>query len=300
MILQSGGAANTGGCIEGTSVTITYDVAGTKNPLIISDNKTLRGDGLTGVIIGKGLWIQGNNVIVQNVHITNLNPHLIWGGDAIYLQGASSGATQERVWIDHVKVSLVGRQMMATNAASCKSLTISNSEFDGVTPYSATCDGRHYWVFIIEGSATRINLLNNYIHHTSGRSPKFGGLKGVTTDVVAHAANNYWYSNSGFSFEVQSDAHVLIEGNYFQDTTNPSLHDSTTTGSALVPTSATQALCTQYLGRACVANTLANSSALTGNQDSTAAARMTGVAVYSPTAAKKIALSTINFGVGNI
>ncbi|GAB9473461.1 Pectate lyase, partial [Globisporangium polare] len=58
----------------------------------------------------------------------------------IYLQGTASGATQERVWVDHVKVSLVGRQMMTTNATSCKSLTISNSEFDGVTPYSATCD----------------------------------------------------------------------------------------------------------------------------------------------------------------
>ncbi|GAB9477193.1 Pectate lyase, partial [Globisporangium polare] len=59
---------------------------------------------------------------------------------------------------------------------------------------------------------------------------KFGGLTDVTTDVVAHAANNYWYSNSGFPFEVQSDAHVLIEGNYFQDTTEPGLRRAATVG----------------------------------------------------------------------
>uniref|UniRef100_K3X4N0 pectin lyase n=1 Tax=Globisporangium ultimum (strain ATCC 200006 / CBS 805.95 / DAOM BR144) TaxID=431595 RepID=K3X4N0_GLOUD len=300
VILQSGGMANTGGCIQGKAVTVKYDVAGTKNPLIINSNKTLRGDGLKGVIIGKGLWIQGNNVIVQNIHITNLNPHLIWGGDALYLQGTATGATQERVWIDHVKISLVGRQMMTTNAASCKSLTISNSEFDGVTPYSATCDNRHYWVFIIEGSATRLNLINNYIHHTSGRSPKFGGLTGVKTDVVAHAVNNYWYSNSGFSFEVQSDAYVLMEGNYFQDTTDPNLRDSKTTGAVLVPTSSTQSLCSQYLGRQCVQNVVANSGKIVSNRDSAAAARMKGVAVYKAAAPKKHALSAKNFGVGDL
>ncbi|TYZ61026.1 hypothetical protein PybrP1_009606 [[Pythium] brassicae (nom. inval.)] len=300
VILQSGGMANTGGCIEGTAVTVTYDVAGTKNPLIVNSNKTLRGMGKAGVIVGKGIWIQGNNVIVQNIHITNLNPHLIWGGDAIYLQGTANGATQERVWIDHVKVSLVGRQMMTTNAASCKSLTISNSEFDGVTPYSATCDNRHYWVFIIEGSATRLNLLNNYIHHTSGRSPKFGGLKGVKTDVVAHAANNYWYANSGFSFEVESDAYVLMEGNYFQDTKLPSLHDATTTGAVLVPTASTQSLCTKYLGRSCQVNAVANSGAIVSNRDKDAAARMKGAAVFKAGPAKKLALSAANFGVGDL
>ncbi|KAE9070106.1 hypothetical protein PF010_g26413 [Phytophthora fragariae] len=82
VILQSGGMANTGGCVEGTSVQVTYGLAATKNPLVATSNKTLRGVGTSGVIKGKGLWIQGDNVIIQNVHITQLNPHLIWGGDA--------------------------------------------------------------------------------------------------------------------------------------------------------------------------------------------------------------------------
>ncbi|TYZ53593.1 hypothetical protein PybrP1_007640 [[Pythium] brassicae (nom. inval.)] len=300
VILQSGGMANTGGCIEGTSVTVTYDVAGTKNPLQITDNKTVRGIGSAGVIIGKGIWINGNNVIIQNIHITNLNPHLVWGGDAIYLQGKNGGSTpMEKIWIDHVHVSLIGRQMMTTNAASVKSMTISNSEFDGRTPWSSSCDGRHYWTFIFHGTQTRISLIRNYVHHTSGRSPKFGGSTDAKTDVVAHAVNNYWADNSGFSFDVADKGFVLIEGNYFESTAVPNLHDSTTKGAAFVPTASNQALCKANLGRACELNVLASSGALTGAKDSTAIARLKGLAAgYTPVAAKKLNKVTTNFGIG--
>ncbi|KAE8954172.1 hypothetical protein PR001_g32601, partial [Phytophthora rubi] len=169
VILQSGGMTNTGGCVDGTQVKITYDLAGSKNPLVVSSNKTLRGQGTSGVIKGKGLWLNGNNIIIQNIHITQLNPHLIWGGDAIYIQGLNSGKTaMERIWIDHVKISNLGRQMVATGTASVKSMTISNSEFDGRTQYSATCDGNHYWTFLFLGTQTQVTLVNNYVHNTSG------------------------------------------------------------------------------------------------------------------------------------
>ena len=36
--------------------------------------------------------------IYRNIHITELNPQYIWGGDAITLAGT------DLVWIDHVKV----------------------------------------------------------------------------------------------------------------------------------------------------------------------------------------------------
>lgn len=39
-----------------------------------------------------------SNVIIQNIHITELNPEYVWGGDAITLDGT------DMVWIDHVKV----------------------------------------------------------------------------------------------------------------------------------------------------------------------------------------------------
>uniref|UniRef100_K3WBS2 pectin lyase n=1 Tax=Globisporangium ultimum (strain ATCC 200006 / CBS 805.95 / DAOM BR144) TaxID=431595 RepID=K3WBS2_GLOUD len=302
VILQSGGMANTGGCVEGTSVTVTYDIAATKNPLQVGPNKTIRGIGTSGVIIGKGLWLNGDNIILQNVHITNLNPHLIWGGDAIYMQGTNGGTTpQQKIWIDHVKISNIGRQMMAVNSAGAKTMTISNSEFDGQTQYSATCDGRHYWTFLFFGTESRISMIKNYVHHTSGRSPKFGGSGDSKTDVVAHAVNNYWADNSGFSFDAAEKSYVLMEGNYFQSTVNPNLDDSTTTGAVFVPTSSNQNYCKLYLGRNCQLNVLSSSGALKGRSDSTAIAKLKGLtAGYTPVAAAKLTKATANFGVGNL
>ncbi|KAK1932248.1 putative pectin lyase C [Phytophthora citrophthora] len=85
VILMDGDIAmsQTGGCdSDGISVQVTYDNAA-KNPLVVASNKTLVGEGTSGVLYGKGLPITGSNVIVQNIFITQLNPHLIWGGDAI-------------------------------------------------------------------------------------------------------------------------------------------------------------------------------------------------------------------------
>jgi pectin lyase len=35
-----------------------------------------------------------SNIIIQNIKITELNPHYVWGGDAITLAGT------DMVWID--------------------------------------------------------------------------------------------------------------------------------------------------------------------------------------------------------
>jgi pectin lyase len=294
-ILQSGGFSGTGGCDNGKSVTITYDNAALqKNMLQIAANKTLRGDGLKGVIIGKGLWILGSNVIIQNIHITNLNPHVIWGGDAIYLQGQNSGATQENIWIDHVKFSKIGRQMMVTNTASSKSITISNCEFDGYTDYSITCDNRHYWTMLFYGTQTRVSLINNYIHQTSGRSPKVGG------DSIIHAANNYFYNNSGHNFNPSEESYTVAEGNYMDSCTTPVLL-SDTTGTMYAETS-TGSTCSSYLGRTCVANTNVNTANSLKSQSGSTALKTvaTTAKLYKPSAASRYTLATSNFGVGNL
>ncbi|KAG6614393.1 pectate lyase [Phytophthora cinnamomi] len=296
VILQSGGFANTGGCVQGTSVKITYDIAATKNPLIVSSNKTLRGLGTSGVIKGKGLWIRGNNVIIQNIHITQLNAHLIWGGDAIYIQGLNDGKTpMERVWIDHVKISNLGRQMIATGSASVKSMTISNCEFDGATQYSATCDGNHYWTFLFLGTQTQVTLVNNFVHNTSGRSPK------VAENSVIHAVNNYWANNTGFSFDVLQNGNVLLEGTFFENTAIPNKHDTETVGAIIAPSSTMQSACKSALGRSCVENVVSNCGTLTGYRESAALSNSKKVAsYYSPKSAKKFGLCSQNFGVGQL
>ncbi|ETO66783.1 hypothetical protein F444_16134, partial [Phytophthora nicotianae P1976] len=193
VIIQGGNMATTGGCTGGTKVTVKYDNAALKRMTVLG-NKTIRGIGKSGVIKGKGLTLAGDNIIVQNVHITELNHHLVWGGDAIYMQGTNGGSTaMKKIWLDHIKISRVGRQFITTNKASTDSMTISNSDFDGNTDYSATCDGHHYWSFIFYG-VTKFSMLNNYIHGTSGRSPKIGGE--AEAKVVAHVANNFWGNNT--------------------------------------------------------------------------------------------------------
>ncbi|TMW58786.1 hypothetical protein Poli38472_006931 [Pythium oligandrum] len=295
-VILTGTMTTTGGCDNGRETTVTYDIAGAKNPLPVKDNKTLRGEGRNGLIIGKGLWIQGNNVIIQNIHITELNPHLVWGGDAIYMQGTSSGATQERVWIDHVKVSRVGRQMLVTGFEGVRSLTVSNSDFDGRTDWSASCDGRHYWTFIFDGKDTRVSMTNNFVHSTSGRSPKVTSSTGTS---IVHIANNFWSDNVGqTSLDVYGAGYVLAEGNYYKDTQHPFLAQSS--GAVFVPWSSNAGSCSSVLGRVCVANQLVNSGSMVGYNDATALSKMKGIATYSPGSAKTLVLSTKNWGIGDL
>jgi pectin lyase len=168
------------------TVEVTYDVAATK-PIDIKSNKSIVGVGAKGVVRGKGFRVVSGaqNIIFQNFHITDLNPQYIWGGDAIQLSGT------DLIWIDHMKFSLVGRQFLVTGYESAGRVTVSNSEFDGKTSWSASCNGEHYWTMLFLGENDQITLANNWIHDTSGRSPKVG----ETTTL--HAVNNFFDTNDG-------------------------------------------------------------------------------------------------------
>lgn len=62
-------------CGDRDPVTVTYDNA-PGAPIHVASDKTLLGEGSSGVLSGKGLRFTNDvsNIIVQNVHITNLNP----------------------------------------------------------------------------------------------------------------------------------------------------------------------------------------------------------------------------------
>jgi pectin lyase len=89
---------------------------------------------------------------------------------------------------------------VAGNGASNR-VTLSNNEFDG----------HHYWAMYLTGSNDLVTMKGNYIHHTSGRSPKVGG------NTLLHAVNNYWYANSGHAFDNGAGGMVVAEGNVFQN-----------------------------------------------------------------------------------
>ncbi|KAG1713495.1 hypothetical protein DVH05_001282 [Phytophthora capsici] len=298
-ILMDGDTAmqQTGGCdSDGKSVDVTYDNAA-KVPLTVASDKTLVGEGTKGVLNGKGLIITGSNVIIQNIHITNLNPHLVWGGDGITIRGENNVAPKG-VWIDHVKVSSVGRQMVVINFSGATGVTISNSDFDGNTKFSASCDGHHYWGFLILGKKTELSLIGNYIHHTSGRSPKIGGHDGEIS--VVHAANNYFFENSGHAFDVATGGYVLAEGNYFASVKSPNLDDPT--GNFLVPKAAGD--CKTAIGRDCQMNVLKDSGTLTGYSQDKVGAQLTDVKKlvtdYKVASASQFSQAKGNFGVGEL
>ncbi|KAL4800630.1 putative pectin lyase F [Aspergillus venezuelensis] len=244
-----------GWCGDYPTTTCTYDNAGLDG-LDVGPNKSIVGVGDAGVIRGKGLRLHGTeNVIVQNIFITELNPQYIWGGDAISLDGA------DKIWIDHVKISLVGRQMIVTGYESSGSVTISNSELDGATDWSASCDGHHYWTVLALGENDKVTFANNYIHQTSGRAPKIGAPS------FWHVYNNYWTDNTGHAFDVEeSGTNVLIEGNVFEEV--KSAFNDEGTGAIFAVDSDSESTCSSTLGRTCIANQLTDSDYVAVADDS--------------------------------
>ncbi|KAI5841127.1 polysaccharide lyase family 1 protein [Morchella snyderi] len=278
------------------TVSVTYDVAGT-GYIDVKSNKSIVGVGSAGVIRGKGLRVANGetNVIIQNVHITELNPEYIWGGDAITLAGT------DLIWIDHCKFSLIGRQMIVTGYDQAGRLTISNNEFDGQTSWSATCNGNHYWTMLFYGASDLVTFAGNYVHDCSGRAPKVGGA--TESNILFHAVNNYFYNMLGHSFDIGTGANVLIEGNVYDGVTTPITTASATAGGQIfnVPSSSYTSSCTATLGRACVVNSISNSGAFADYTNTKALTNFSGKNVQAATAASSVVSSvTSNAGIGKI
>ncbi|RHZ63581.1 polysaccharide lyase family 1 protein [Aspergillus thermomutatus] len=221
---------------------VSYDNAGVLG-ITVNSNKSLIGQGSAGVIKGKGLRIVSGakNIIIQNVAITDINPKYVWGGDAITLNNA------DLVWIDHVTTARIGRQHIVLGTQADNRVTISNCYINGVSDYSATCDGYHYWGIYLDGSSDMVTMKGNYIYHTSGRSPKVQG------NTLLHAVNNYWYDNSGHAFEIGSGAYVVAEGNVFQNV--EVVAESPISGKLFTsPDATTNKVCSSYLGHTCQVN----------------------------------------------
>lgn len=156
---------------------------------------------------------------------------------------------------------MIGRQMVVLGETASNRVTISNNEFDGQTDYSATCDGHHYWTLYATGSNDQITLKGNYIHHTSGRSPKVGG------NTVLHAVNNLWENNTGHAFDNgASGGKILAEGNVFNNVKATMLENK---GSVFASSdSSANAQCQAAIKHTCAANTYTSSPAIEGSDTS--------------------------------
>ncbi|KAJ4252359.1 hypothetical protein NW762_010957 [Fusarium torreyae] len=232
---------------------IAYDTAGPE-PLPVGSNKSILGNG-KAVLKGKGLSLTkgSSNVIIQGIEITNLNPGVVWGGDALELKGLNDG-----VWIDHCKFSLVGRMFIVSHYDGSR-LTISNSEFDGTTDTSASCNGNHYWTMMFYGEGDQVTLDRNHIHDCAGRAPKLGE---PGTNGYFHATNNYFQNMKGHAFDAYEGANAIIEGNAFDGVDTPLTEEGAGVKTLFIPDESAAASCESALGRACEANAVTSSGDL--------------------------------------
>lgn len=135
-------------------------------------------------------------------------------------------------------------------------LTISNTEFDGETTTSATCNGNHYWTMMFYGDGDQVTLDRNYIHDCSGRAPKLGE-DGKTCYV--QAVNNVFSNMEGHAFEAYGSATALIEGNAFESVSQPFDKNAQVDTAYTVADASAASACSSTLGRACLQNTLTSS-----------------------------------------
>ncbi|KAJ5599410.1 hypothetical protein N7450_000477 [Penicillium hetheringtonii] len=273
---------------DAPSVSVSYDNAGSLG-ITVSSDKTLIGEGSAGVIKGKGLRIVSgaSNIIIQNIAVTDINPQYVWGGDAITVDDA------DMIWIDHVTTARIGRQHIVLGTKSSGRVTLSNNYINGVSDWSATCDGYHYWGIYLDGSNDMVTMKGNYIYHTSGRSPK------VQSNTLLHAVNNYWYDNSGHAFEIGSGGYVLAEGNVFQNIGTPV--ESPVDGKLFtVPSTNSASSCSASLGRVCQVNGFGSSGTFS-QSDTDFLTNFSGKNIASASAYGTVASSvTSNAGQGKL
>ncbi|KAF4975688.1 hypothetical protein FZEAL_7578 [Fusarium zealandicum] len=235
-------------CGSQPAADVTYDKAGTSGINVASD-KTIIGVGSKGIIKGKGLRFVGvKNIIVQNIHVTNLNPQYVWGGDAFIFSGTS------KIWIDHCTTSLLGRQHYVFGRDKSTAITLSNNFIDGRTSWSAGCDGYHYWTIEMVGQGDQITLQSNYIIHTSGRGPA------LSATTFLHAVNNVWSDIKGHAIEGDTAGKGLFEGNVFLNVKDVVVKDFKGQLNSC-PDSTAAAATQKFLGRVCQGNIFTSSGA---------------------------------------
>ncbi|KAE8736680.1 Pectin lyase [Frankliniella occidentalis] len=236
-------------CAGRSTTSVTYSVAGSRTlELVIGSNKTIRSSNGKGVIKGKGVTFKkSKNVIFRDITISDINPQVIWGGDAIVLNGATD------IWIHRCTIRNIGRQFLVTYVEQNVGITVSSCLFDGNTQYSAYCDKTHFWLWLFWGTHDEITLINNRVVNVSGRCPHAGGQSSSSKNLI-HMIGNEMDTNHHLGIEPNKGGIILAEGNKFIDYSQ--VIDTKATGGTLaIPsTAADAAKCQAYFKQNCKAN----------------------------------------------
>lgn len=245
-------------CSGKTSTSVTYSVAGSRTlELLVASNKTVRSTNGLGVIKGKGLRLTGSsNVIIRDITISDINPQVIWGGDAIVFNKATN------IWIHKCTIRNIGRQHLVSYVQENTGITVSSCLFDGTTDYSAYCDGTHYWLWLFWGTRDEVTLINNRVVNVSGRTPHAGGESSSDKSLI-HLVGNEMDTNPHLGIQPREGGYILAEGNKFINYSNPVAASATGGYLAMVNTAAQAAACSSYFGESCTANAFESTTAPT-------------------------------------
>lgn len=229
---------------------IAYDKAGT-HPLLVGSNKTVVGHDAYSKVIGRGFMLRHvENVIIRNLTVSDINPAVIWAGDAVDLSDVKD------VWVDHNAFSLVGRQMIVGHFGKQDNVVISSNIFDGKTPFYSQ---GHYWNILFIGTQpTKVIIRDNWFRNFSGRSPALHAQGRF--DIM----NNLFQDGDGHALEVHDSVNVLLEGNVFKNVSQPIMGDGGRLFAPIAGGRGTSDICKKFLGRPCEINQVIGSRAAQG------------------------------------
>jgi len=193
---------------EYASTSYRYEVR-----LDVASNKTLIGigSGSGAALRGASLNIGASQqIIIRNLRIYDVNPHLVEAGDGFTLQGS------RYVWLDHLLLEQISDGYVDIGSADHdvidQNVTLSWIHFNGRTPYQ--CGGKHNYVNALDNS--QVTYHHNWYDNCGGRNPKIG-----QPSSQVHLFNNYWLDISYFCITAQTDSEARVESNYFENSSRP-------------------------------------------------------------------------------
>lgn len=307
------------------SAQVTYYEEATEG-ITVASNKTIIGEGSSGILKGKGLRMTNgvSNIIIQNIEITDLNPQYVWGGDAFTF------ADSDLIWVDHCTVRTnheCGIHKMAVSnnvdrrpcsAASTTSLdrslargsrsptTSSMVVRAGPLAAMATTTGPSSSSARTTRLPSRVSrpfhfdrylnqltpVTDNYITSTSGRGPALSG------STLFHAVNSVWSNISGHAIEGDTNGQGLFEGCVFDDV--ETIVTSDFKGHLFSSPSGSTSQCQSTLGRDCESNIYTSSGAFE-ESDTDFFSNFTGLTIADAESASSIQSSVVsNAGMGKL
>jgi pectate lyase len=191
--------------------------------LTIASNKTLIGigSGRGAAIRGASLLIgSSSQVILRNLRIYDINPHLVEAGDGITLEESS------HIWLDHLLLEQISDGFVDIGSADSTLddyITLSYNHINGRTAY--LCGGHHNFVNFVDNG--HVTYHHNWFDNGGGRNPKIGHERSNV-----HLYNNYWLNITYFCITAQEDGEARVESNYFENALRPHWRQTDGNGTA--------------------------------------------------------------------